>query len=161
MVLIIFGDGQQAFYHDEKNPTTNREGVRVQKILVLPSEELIGKYNLSEEHLSIVTEEGHRGLWMEYPVEQIEWLSRSVKNAVVFIFCAFDGKPTKIMRKYDMLLEYVNQQDKEINLLRIQVSGLQQTLEDTTSNQVEVFKKLKDFADVMEPGPGKDMDEGD
>lgn len=159
MTLIMFGDGQQALYYDEKNPSNNREGVKVQKILVIPSQELISKYNLTEEHLNIVTDDGKQGLWMEYPVMQIEWLSRSIQNAVVFIFCAFDGKPTNIMRKYDLLLEYVNQQDKEINLLRIQVSGLQQLVQDTSSNQIEVFRSLKEWTDMVEPG-GKDEEEG-
>jgi len=53
--LLMFGDGLQALYYDEKNTYVNREGNKVRPILVVPSEELRDKYNLSDEDLNIET----------------------------------------------------------------------------------------------------------
>jgi len=132
--LIMYGDGLQALFYDEKNPYINREGVKVRPILVVPSEELSSKYKLTEDDLNIETEDNRRGIWVEYPSKQIDWLNKSKSGAVLFIWGGFDGEKTDIMNKMDELLEWDTQRDKTEARLRAQVSSLNRELETVTSN---------------------------
>lgn len=147
--LIIYGDGLQALFYDDKNPTINRQGVKVHPILIVPSEELKPKFKLTDEDLNIVTEDGKRGIWMDYPVQQIDWLNRSKTGAVLFIWCSFDGGNTPIMMKMDELLEWDKQRDKTESRLRAEVSSLSRELENITSNKIELLRQLKELEDVV------------
>jgi hypothetical protein len=148
--LIIYGNGLQALYFDDKNVTTDRKGVKVQPILVVPSDELMEKHDLREEDLNIVIEGSRRnGIWIDYPIKQIDWLNKSRTGAVLFIWCAFDRSRTPIMRKMDELLEWDEQRDRTESRLRAQVSTLQRELEDTTSNLAEILRQLKEYQDIL------------
>jgi len=147
--LIVFGDGVQALYYDERNPFTNKDGFKVQEILVVPSEELKNKYNLTDDDLIIETEDGRKGMWVKYPIKQIDWLNKSKTGAVIFIWCGFDGGKTNIMNKMDELLEWDQQRDRTEARLRAQISTLNRELEDVTSNQAELMRQLKELQDIL------------
>jgi hypothetical protein len=156
--LILFGDGQQALYYDEKNPSLNRDGYITQKLLVVPSKELRDKYNLTDEDLNILTDDNRRGIWCEYPKEHIEWLSKS-KNGVMFIACAFDGSRTKHMDRYDEVLEAVVKRDKIISRLRGWIATLEREMEDIVTNQTQVYTRYKEMMDVLNKQSTNDYEE--
>lgn len=147
--LIILGDGMQGIYCDEKNVTTNREGIKVQPILVAPSIELKAKYRLTDEDLNILTEEGRRAMWVEYPIDEIDWLRKSKTGAVLFIWCAFDSSETPIMKKLEGLLEKIKENDRERMMLRATIFSRQSEIEYVTSNQTELFRKYKEMQEVI------------
>lgn len=149
--LIVYGDGLQAYYYDEKNPIINREGVRVRPILVAPSDEIKGRYNLTDKDLPIVSDEGTHCRWMEYPIKQVDWLCKSKTGALLFIWCSFDGSRTDIMDKLNGLLEWDEERDKREFRYRIQVSALQRELEDVTSNLPNYFRKYREITQYFEP----------
>lgn len=155
--LIFFGDGMQALYYDDKNRTQNRNGVWMQPILIVPSEELKKKFKLTDDDLNIKVET-KRGAWMEYPIQQIEWLNKSKDGAVLFIYSDYNGNPTPHMRRYEELLEHDMQRDRTEQLLRMQVAKLTRDIENLTVNQTEMARKQKELQEAM----GKrDSDYGD
>lgn len=159
--LVIFGEGGQALFYDDKNPEDTREGVKVQALLIAPSEELKVKYKLTDDDLPILTDDGKKAMWVKYPIKQIDWLNRSKTGAVIFIWCAFDSGDTPIMRKMDEMLEWDKQRDKTESRLRAHISSLQRELEDVTSNQVELMRKLKEMEEVINKREDEsDEDEG-
>lgn len=147
--LVIYGDGMQAIYCDEKNITRNRRGEKVIPILVAPSDELREKYGLTEEDLPIRTEEGKYAIWIEYPISEIDWLNKSPKGAVLYIWCAFDCSKTKIMDKMEGLLESEKMRDRNEIFLMGKNATLQSQLEDVTSNVVNMLKKMKEMEDAL------------
>jgi len=147
--LIIFGDGLQALYYDDKNSHPNRNGIVVQPILIVPSKEIKVKYNLKEEDLTMITEDKKKAMWVEYPIMQIDWLCRSRTGALLFVWCAFDGSETPVMRKIEELFEWDKQRDKTESRLRAQISTLQRELENVTSNQTELMRKIKEYETVI------------
>ena len=146
--LIVFGDGGQALFYEEKAPYSNRNGVKVQPILIFPTIEVKNKHGLTEEDLNIILDDGRKGIWMEYPVKQINWLSRSKNGAVILIFCSFDGSETPLMRFYQELLQWDEQRDQTESRLRAQISKLNRDLEDATVNQTEMMRNLRELEDV-------------
>lgn len=141
--LIIYGSGKQALYYEERNPYINREGVKMQPILVVPSIELKNQFGLTDEDLPITTSDRREGIWMEYPWKQIKWLSKSKSGAVLLIWCDFDGSPTPLMRELDELLEWDIERDKTESRLRMEISKLHRELEDMTSQQTELARRYK------------------
>lgn len=150
--LIVFGDGQQALFYDEKNETLNRDFVKVIPVLVVPSIELKSKYNLTDETLPIVTDDGKRGIWMEYPKKWVKWLRKPKPGGVLLIFCAFDSSRTDFMYYYDELLDYCRQLDNTEARLRAQVSKLQRENENITSAQKEYFREQQEIRDIVSEG---------
>jgi hypothetical protein len=148
--LIIYGDGGQALYYDEKNLTTDRDGIRVQPILVAPSIELRDKFGLKEEDIPIITEDKKRAIWMEYPIQQLDWLCKSKKGAVLFIWCAFNRDKTPIMRKMDSLLEWDEQRDKTESRHRALISTLQREMEDIQINIAESMRQKQMVQSIIE-----------
>ena len=149
LALIVYGNGLQALYYDERNPYSNRNGVKVQQILVAPSEEIISKYKLTNNDLNMLTDDNKKAMWIEYPVKQIRWINRSISGALIFIWCAFDGAETPIMGTTNELLEWDKQRDITESRLRAQISTLQRELENVTSNEAELMRQIKELQDIQ------------
>jgi hypothetical protein len=157
--LIIYGDGLQALYYDEKNPRLNHAGVKVQPLLVVPSEELKAKVGIKDEDLKIVTNDNRKGMWIDYPIMKIKWLNRSKTGALIIIFCSFDGSDTLLMDYYDELLQYIETMEKKEARLRSQIATLEEEVRNMTTYLAEWFREKKDIIDIVnEP---KDSDEED
>jgi hypothetical protein len=154
--LIIYGDGYQAIYYAEKNVETTREGIKVRPILVVPSQELMERYEIKEEDLPERLKDGRYGVWVKYPIAEIDWLNRSLKGAAIFIWCGFDGKPTEIMRKSELLFEDIKLRDKIEDNQERKIAYLNQMLIDISANQGDVFKNLKEYQDIL---VGQNVDE--
>lgn len=149
--LIMYGNGLQALYYDEKSPEPDRDGVMVIPMLVAPSDEIITKYDLTEEQdLTLKMEDGKKAMWVSYPVKQVKWLNRSKTGAVIWIWCAFNRARTPIMGYMDELLEWDTQRDKTENRLRARISTLEREQEDLLSNLTETLRNLKELQDITE-----------
>ena len=157
-VLIVFGDGLMGIYYDEKSPYLNREGVRMQPILLVPQEELKDRYGLTGEDLNIETDDNQQAIWMDYPVKQIKWLSKT-RVGTVLIMCSFNGGKTDLMDYYKGLLEWDTQRDINESRLKMQVSALSRDLEDITSNQLELARKTKELTEIYNENTGDDDDD--
>lgn len=153
--LIWYGDGLQALFYDESNIKENMQGIKVLPLLVVPSQEIINKYKLDEEDLNIETDDGRKGLWMEYPHLQVTWLNRSKINAVIFIDCDFKGNDTRFMDRYDELLQYHRQRDKIEGRLRAIISAQDTELRNILADMPEYIRKQKEISDLY--GKGEKM----
>jgi len=160
-VLIMFGDGSQALYIEEKNERSDRDGVKILPILVAPSEELKKKYSLSEDDLPVLNEDGKRCTWMNYPIKQIDWLNRSKNGAVIFIWCAFDRSNTPVMRKVGELLEWDKIRDVTEGRLRGALATKQRELEDLLQNHIELLRQMRGMSDVVTKDLNEEEDGSD
>lgn len=157
--LILFGDGLQALYYDEKNPIISRAGYYVKPILVVPSEELKSQYKLTEKDLNIETEDGKRAMWVEYPEKYIYDLRKSRRGSVSVVFCAYNQAKSPLMKYYEGLLELIKQQDIETQRLNMLIGTLNNELENAQSNLLEMARKNKELTDVYnESGSGEEED---
>jgi hypothetical protein len=157
--LIMFGDGFQALYYGEKNVEKNREGIRVLPLLIVPSLELRRRYDLTDDDLTEKLPDGRWGTWMSYPINEVDWLNKSMNDAVIFIWCGYDGRPTNIMRKPELMLEDMKFRDKIEDDQERRIAYLNQIIIDTTANQGDIFKTLKDYQDIMVGNVQEDNDE--
>ena len=138
--LIWFGDGLQALYYDERTQTKNRFGEKIQEILLVPSEELKEAHELKEDDLNILTKDGRKGIWMEFPVKEIKWLRKGI-GAVVLIFSNFKGNETELMEYYDGLFEWHKSRDKTEDRLIEQVETLQEELDDSENQMLNLLRR--------------------
>lgn len=147
--LIVYGDGVQALYYEEKNMTVDRKGVKVIPMLVAPSIELRIRYGIKDDDLNIVTDDGKKAMWVEYPTKHIKWLNRSKTGAVILVFCGYDGSRTELMDLYQDMFDWDLQRDKNESRLRGLVSKLHKDLEDALIIQAELFRKLNESAMIL------------
>lgn len=147
--LILYGDGEQAIFCDEQNVTLNRAGIKVKPILVAPSDELIKHNKLKEDDLNILTEERKKAVWMEYPVDQIDWLRKSKTGAVLFVWCSFDGSRTPMMDKMSELFEMIGRYNSQVVRLRANIVALEEELSSITDKRIEYLRKTKEMVDLM------------
>lgn len=147
--LIMYGDGFQALFYGWKNITVNRKGVQVRPVLVVPSEELKMHYGLNDDFLNIKLDDGKMARWMEYPEDYIEWLNRSLQNAVVFVACGFDGSPTAHMSRNDELYNSVVLKDQRISWLTMYVDKLQIDLRNLTVQAHDFMRLQKELQDIL------------
>lgn len=148
-ILIWFGDGLQAKYYDEKMPQPNRDGQETQEILLCPEEAIIDKYNLTDEDLRYETEDSKHACWKEYPTNQMIWLNRSKGSATLFIFTGFNGNDSPMTNKFQKMLEEIQSLEEMVNLLKIKCSTLMTELKEALTEQCEVLRKQKEYADIV------------
>lgn len=159
--LITFGDGLQAYYYDEKNVEKDRRGVEKRELLIVPSQEIIDKYRLTEEHLNWECDDGRKGRWIPYPVDQIWWMNRSKIGAHIIIFCSFSGAETELMQFISKgLLTKIKLLQTEKSQLKAQIYTQQEFLDNVTTNPNEMFRKIKEMYDFFEVDKDKE-DEDD
>jgi hypothetical protein len=157
--LVVFGDGCQAWFYDERNPQLQVDGTKTQEILIVPSIEMRVKYGLTDDDLPMVTSDGYRGIWMSFPVKQILRLTSSKEGSVILICCSFDRQPTIVTRYYDDMLEWDQERDKTEKRLRAYISTLQAELEDIQTNPPEYIRRIKEMADTATTAKKIDEDE--
>jgi|SRR3990167_745642 len=146
--LILFGDGSQALFYGEKNVEYDRENVKVIPMLIVPSEELKERYGITEEDLPILTDDGRRGRWMNYPEREVKWLNKSLIGGAILIFCAFDGDRTNLMGYYDDLLEWCEKQSQTEARLRAHISSLYHEIDELATLTQELMRKNKEISEM-------------
>lgn len=147
--LIIFGDGLQALYYDETHEYVNRYDKKVKKILMSPGANLRKRFKLTDEKLPVIMDDGRRGVWVEYPSAYLFWRSRSKVSAVLDIACAFDGGHTEFMSRYDGLLEITEMKDKEIEMWKLVVAGIESRFKEFLTNPPEYIRPVKELEDMI------------
>lgn len=152
--LVVFEEGQQALYYGENPMREDRNGVKVQDVLLVPSKEIISKYGISDEELNIETEDGRKAIWKTYPIKRIRWLNRTKSGAIIWLYCAWDGSRLSYHDYTHELLDYIESQDKEIDSLAAENSRLQYERKNITSNLLQQVKTWKEIYEVIgESGP--------
>ena len=147
--LVVFGDGLQAYYYDEKPKRRDREGVWVYPMLIVPSLEIRSAYSLSEEHLTVQLKDGRKGFWIEYPESKVDWLHHSPLGSVILVWCGLDGRETKPTQKVESLFDLIEIKDKEIANLRASLIALNEIMQDSFSQPIELLRKQKEMSDVF------------
>lgn len=146
--LIVFGEGSQALYYQEKSPTLDKQGVNVLPILFSPSKELRDRYDITDDDLKFEMEDGRKALWASYPVKEVDWLNKSRGGSVMFIWCAPNRKSTPIMGKTNELLTFAKECNKKISRLYAYIATLNYDNENALSQQMEQAQKLKKIRDI-------------
>lgn len=157
--LIIFGDGLQAIYHDEKPEKFNRKSVRVKPLFLTPSEELRRIYNIEDDE--IIIHHGNKGVWMEYPIRQMFWRRRSRTGAVLDIFCGYDGRRCEIMGLFDGKLEAFQNIERENQLMRFYTSKIFRELENVTTQEQELYRIQQELMEARTPSKNNWDDDED
>ena len=149
LATITYGDGLHAYFYDDKGVRVNKEGIRVIPMLIAPSIQIIRKYGLTEEDLVEELPDGYPGIWMDYPVNQIDWLNRSPLSAEILIWCGFDGREMPIMRKMEGLFEWDLYRDKTENALKAGLATAAHMIQDAFDNPIEIMRKLKEMEEII------------
>lgn len=157
--LVWYGDGLQALCYGERNVIKGKSGELVRPLFIVPSIELMKIYNIKEEELPFETEDGRRGIWMEYGVNKIDWIRRTYNGGVIFIWCAFNGAPTEIMRKPELNFEKMSMAEKMEDVHLRNNAYLLGLLKDVVANQGNLFKNMKDLSDAAFGEPIDESDE--
>lgn len=157
--LIMFGDGMQALYYDEKNVVRDIRGIKMIPILLFPSEELKKKYGVKDEDLNVMTEDGRKAMWMEYPQSQMDWLIKSKSGSVLLIWCNFNAEKTKIMNKMEDLFEVDQIRDMKESLIEGHNITLIEELKESKQDMIELARKNKELMDVFTSKKEKEGEE--
>src|SRR3990167_9672756 len=91
-------------------------GEMLQPYLIIPSLDTIRESNI-EKHLEKAPRTGEMGIWTELPIHDIVEVS-GLPEPKVIAFCDIRGrKPTRLSHKYNLLLEQIQQQEREMHSL--------------------------------------------
>lgn len=150
--LVVDGVGYQARFGAEKNPRINERGILVKPLLLAPTEEMREIYGIRKEELKV----GGVAKWFEYPVNKIDWLNTAPRDAVLFIWCAYDGSPTIMTKKMQGLLEEIELRDKIEDGMRIAIAKLQEDLANSRAQFIDAMKQMKEMRDLMGVKEGKE-----
>lgn len=135
--LFIGGNGEEGVIEDKKSPTKNEDGEMMQPLMIIPSPDTIRECSL-EQQLERAQRTGEMGVWVELPINDIVEVSGLPEPKVV-AFCDIRGrKPTKLSHKYNQLLEYIQELERENHSLTATNIYLVKTIRDLGKGQVEV-----------------------
>lgn len=158
---MLTGCDNWATIIDEYGPYQNDEGIWMKKYLVVPSDHLIKDYPwlLEEGKMSRISY--GLAVWVEYPYDLINDKNTSRTNAIVRVYCAFDGGKTSETERHKYETERIFDLQKECNLHK-----------ESNVYYIEAYKKalgtIKEFAvelaelkEIMEKGGKKDEENED
>lgn len=112
---IMFGCDNWATIIDEYGPYEDDNGIWMKKYLVVPSDHLIKDYPwLQEEGKMARTSYGY-AVWMEYPYALVNDKNTSRTNAIVRVYCAFDGRKTSETERHKYDTERIMDLQQECN----------------------------------------------
>lgn len=146
--LIMYGDGLRALFIQKGNIKWNARNVKVVPILVIPTEEIITEFKLTEDDMNIETDDGARGMWIEYPHMQVKTLRETRDGSVILIYCSFNAAETPLMGEFDGLLEHDKHRDRIEFGLRATVATLENNLQDVLANLPEFHRKQRELVDI-------------
>jgi len=143
---VLFDDDCFGTIMSEEAPYKNKDGLLIQKYLIVPKEHLMMQYPELQRKgaLPIQTSKGP-ALWREYPIDLIDDTNPSRTNAIVRIHCGFDGRPAAHSDRYKKLTAELIKLRMEMESLTI--SNLQ-LIDDNKRLQGEVISYIKHIAEV-------------
>ena len=112
---ILFGCDNWATVIDEFGPYKTEEGIWMKKYLIAPSQHLIKNYPWLMEEGKLKDTRYGPSIWVEYPYEWINDKSTSKTNAIVRVYCAFDGSETHETERHKYYTERLKDLQKENN----------------------------------------------
>lgn len=116
---ILWGDDNWSTIIDEFGPFKNEDGIWMKKYLISPSQHLIKNYPWLQEEGKLKEVRGYGpGIWVEYPYELVNDKSTSKTNAIVRVYCAFDGSETHETERHKYYTERLKDLQMENNIFR-------------------------------------------
>lgn len=145
--VIIYGEGSQAYYYQEKVPYINLKGQKMIPIQLAPDERAKKRYGLTDDMFEIA-DDGYRTIWLDYPAHLVHWINRSNIGAMIIIECALDRSRTEYMSRHEAMYIEMEFSDKTIDQLRMENQALHDRITEITSRYQELFKVLKGLQDI-------------
>ncbi len=147
---------------DEYGPYQNENGIQMKKYLVVPSDHLIKDYPwLLEEGKMAKTRYGE-AIWVEYPYALVNDKNTSRTNAIVRIYCAFDGGKTPETERHKYDTERIMDLQKECNFHKesnIYYMDMCKTVLSTAKELAKNFAELQDIMAGVKKKEGEDEEE--
>ncbi len=144
---------------DEYGPYKNDKGVWMKKFLIVPSKHLVKDYPwLMEEGKMSATRYGP-AIWVEYPYTLVNDQNTSRTNAIVRVYCSFDGKDTPETERHKYYTERLKDTEKECNHLKESLAYYQEMIKDALGNQINLAKKNAELNEIQKGGKREDGEE--
>ena len=156
---IIFGDDNFATIIDEKTPKKDNQGIWMKKFLIVPSAHLIKDYPwLLKEGKMSNTPYG-QAIWVEYPYDLINDKNTSRTNAIVRVYCAFDGSETSETERHKFYTERIKDLQKECNHLKESNAYYLEAYNQALGTIKGVMGELAEINNIVAKSGGKSDDE--
>jgi hypothetical protein len=156
---ILFGCDNWATVLDEFGPYKDNEGVWMKKFLITPSEHLIKNYPwLMEEGRLTDTKHYGPAIWVEYPYEWVNDKSTSKTNAIVRVYCSFDGGETSETERHKYYTERLKDIQKENNHLKESIAYYIDMLGNALKMDKSLALRLSELMGILSKG-GKSSEE--
>ena len=156
---VLFGCDNWATIIDETTPTKDNEGIWMKKLLIIPTDHLI-KDNpwLLEEGKMVNTRYGP-AIWVEYPYELVNDKNTSRTNAIVRVYCAFDGSETPETERHKYYTERIKDLQKECNHLKESNAYYLQAYEQSIGTFKSMAREIAEINKIISEGGGKKDEE--
>lgn len=149
---LLTGCDNFATILDEYGPYKDEEGIWMKKYLVVPADHLIKQYQwLMEEGRMMQTRYGY-AIWVEYPYRLINDKNTSKTNAIVRVYCAFDGGETTETERHKYYTSQIEDLEKESNIYKEAVAYYRIMLQQALDTDIALAKKLAELMDVLSKG---------
>ena len=145
---ILLGCDNWGTILDEFGPYKEK-GVWMKKYLIVPDEHLI-KDNpwLLDEGRMKRTKYGF-AIWVVYPYHLINDKNTSKTNAIVRVYCAFDGGETTETERHKYYTNQIDDLEKECNIHKEAVAYYRDMLKEALETDVVLAKKLAELTNIM------------
>jgi hypothetical protein len=123
---ILFGDDEWGYVADER-PKYKRNGIWYKQYLIVPFKHLVKTYpDLQKPTQKWVKTRLGDAIWREYPEYLINDTNNSRTNAIVRIYCGFDGRETFETERIKKYTEEIKDLSLEIDRVNIQNLALKE-----------------------------------
>jgi hypothetical protein len=141
--IIIFGNGLQAQLLKINPAVPNKDGVRMVKIKLRPTENLFYFSNLRREDLNHVD----MSIVREYQESMIKIANNDPRCGAIHILCTFEGTPSPLSELHHEYTSKINGLHKENKDLKAEVAYVRQENRKITA---QLPKYIKDQTDIFE-----------
>jgi hypothetical protein len=158
---ILFGDDHWGKLVYE-SPIYKEEGRRMKKFLFVPHPALVMAYpELQRNDVDWVQTKMGEAVWRAYPMFWVNDTNNSRSNAIVRIYCTFDGQRTPETQRVDKYVSQIKAFEAETDRLIAQIIILQEENKEALNDALAKARKYKEIQDTMKGQKVDDDDEGE
>jgi len=153
---ILFGDNTWGMIADEK-PEHKRGKHWFKYFLIVPDPNLRRMYPelQQQEELEIDTQLG-RAVWREYPTTYINDKDTSRTNAIVRIYCGFDGRDTEETRRVKRYTDEIKHLNEDLNSAFARIAYLTEERDELVEPERKKAKRFNEINRFMKSGKTDD-----
>lgn len=158
---ILFADDEWGRIADER-PAYNSidNGVEFKPFLIVPSPHLVKTYpELSKPTTKWIHTPLGDAIWVEYPTYWINDSNTSRTNAIVRVYCTFDGQLTEETKRVAKYTNQIRDLQEEIDRLSLQLEILKQENRELTDAALSRAKKQREIYDALRGGDKNDTNQ--